>query len=166
MSDWDEGALGRLRAAAHRGDGRGGVAVLAGRPLLPVLQYAGDVLVAALAQDVPDAEKLVRQCLAELHRRGSSGDRELADEVAGALDGAGTRLEPLPVDLGAVAAALEDGTQFLDLVRGDVVDEIHDEFGRWLTIPREDIGDGEEERRGAARHWLASRGFRAVPRSL
>jgi hypothetical protein len=45
VTEWDEEALARLRAAAHTGNGD--VALLGGRPLEPVLQYAGDVLVAA-----------------------------------------------------------------------------------------------------------------------
>lgn len=166
VSDWDEEALRWLRAAVHRGDGRAGVALLAGRALRPVLQYAGDVLATALGQNVRDAEKLARACVADLRARDRPGDRELAADLGRALGGGETGLVPLPVDLAAVALALEDGHQFLDLVRGDVVDEIHDEFGRWLTIPCEDIGADEEERRGHARAWLAHQGFRPVPRSL
>ncbi|WP_207401278.1 hypothetical protein, partial [Actinomadura roseirufa] len=62
MTGWDEDALARLRAAAYRHDGAAGLAVLAGRPLGPVLQYAGDVLVAALAAGLEAARPPARAC--------------------------------------------------------------------------------------------------------
>ncbi|NKZ06954.1 hypothetical protein [Actinomadura latina] len=182
MTEWDEEALARLRAAAHTGDGDAGV--LRGRPLEPVLQYAGDVLVAALAKGRTDAE-LARECLNELHERDLPGDAELAAELAAAL---GTRpaepLVPLPVDLGAVAAAMDDGDQVLDLARGDVLpaddlpayeggggcgppgDEIPHGGRGWLPIPPAAVPRGEDAQRGAARKWLAGEGYRAVPRRL
>ncbi|MGW2313893.1 Mov34/MPN/PAD-1 family protein, partial [Actinomadura luteofluorescens] len=105
MTEWGEEALARLRAAAHRGFGDAGL--LQGRPLGPVLQYAGDVLVAALEQG-RDVRSLALACLDELNGRALPGDAELADEVAAALGvRAPTGLVPLPVDLGAVAAAME-----------------------------------------------------------
>ena len=178
MIGWDEDALARLRAAAARGDGAAGVAVLAGRPPGPVLQYAGDVLVAALAAGVPGADGRARACLAELAARDGPGDAELAAELATALGGEPAALEPLPVDLGAVAAALAadpaDGPWLLDLERGDVLpaDEAgHDaecggDGGRWAPVPPVGAPDGEDARRGAARRWLAERGRRPAPRVL
>lgn len=174
MTEWDEEALARLRAAAHTGDGDAGV--LRGRPLRPVLQYAGDVLIAALAEGGADA-RLARECLAELRERDSPGDAELAAELAAAL---GERpagpLAPLPVDLGAVAAAMDGGDQVLDLARGDVLhsDDLPPAgeagepwgSGRWLPIPPAALAEGEDARRGAARRWLAGEGYRPVPRRL
>lgn len=178
MIGWDEDALAGLRAAVARGDGAAGAAVLAGRPLRPVLQYAGDALVAALAQDVPGADERARACLAELQERGAPGDAELAADLAAALGGAGAPgLRSLPVDLGAVAAALDadpaGGPWLLDLERGDVLpaDEVVPDTecggdGRWLPVPPAGAPEGEDARRGAARRWLAEQGFRSVPRVL
>ncbi|MFA1539855.1 hypothetical protein [Actinomadura monticuli] len=166
MTEWGGEALARLRAVAHVGSGD--VGVLEGRPLGPVLQYAGDVLLAALAKG--DAEEvLVRECLDGLIERGLPGDAELAAELAAAL---GTRpaepLQPLPVDLGAVAAAMDDGDQVVDLERGDVLPacEAEDVPGRWLPVPPGVLPPEEDARRGAARAWLAEQGYRPVLRSL
>lgn len=166
VTEWDEEALARLRAAAHRGDGDTGV--LRGRPLGPVLQYAGDVLLAALARDGAD-EAPARACLDGLKARGLPGDAELAAQLAAALDGRADPLVPLPVDLGAVAAALDDGGHVLDLERGDVLpddEELVEIPDRWLPIPPGVLPEGEDARRGAARQWLAEQGYRPVPRSL
>ncbi|TDC76536.1 hypothetical protein [Actinomadura sp. 7K507] len=159
MSGWDGEALARLRAAVHQGDGAAGCDVLRGRPMRPVLQYAGDVLVAALAQGVAGADALARECVQELRRRGAPGDAELADEVAGV-----SRLAGLPVDLGAVAAAMDDGFHVLDVERGDVIPV--DEGGEGLPIPPGVLPEGEDARRGVARRWLAEQGFRRVRRGL
>ncbi|RSN64243.1 hypothetical protein [Actinomadura sp. WAC 06369] len=179
MIGWDEDALAVLRAAVARGDGAAGAAVLAGRPLAPVLQYAGDVLVAALAEGVPGADERARACLAELGERGGPGDAELAAELAAALgDGPGPGLAPLPADLGAVAAALgadpAGGPWLLDLERGDVLPaeeaagdaECGGDAGRWAPVPPLGAPEGEDARRGAARRWLAEQGRRPAPRTL
>ncbi|WP_433464284.1 hypothetical protein [Spirillospora sp. CA-128828] len=161
MKAWGEQDLARLRAAAHRGLGDAGV--LRGLPLPPVLQYAGDVLAAALAQG-GDVRNLACECLEELNRRRLPGDAELAAELGAALEvNAPTGLAPLPVDLGAVAAAMDDGFHVLDLERGDVLPEIE---GNGLPIPPGVLPESEDARRGAAREWLAEQGYRPVPRSL
>ncbi|MBT2210807.1 hypothetical protein [Actinomadura sp. NEAU-AAG7] len=183
MTGWDEEAMARLRAAARRGDGAGGLAALGDRPLGPVLQYAGDVLVAALTEGRPAGEQ-ARRVLAELRERDLPGDAELADEVAAALGTprTGEPLTPLPVDLGALAAALDDDEpHLLDLHRGDVLpavdladDPAFDMAGpaydpdRWLLIqPGQPACDSTEEaRRAHARHWLAAQGHRPAPRTL
>ncbi|MDL4775925.1 MULTISPECIES: hypothetical protein [Thermomonosporaceae] len=198
MTGWDEEALAVLRAAASAGDGRAGLEVLRGRSLVPVLQHAGDVLVAALAQGAPGAGPHASACLAELDGRGLPGDAELAAELAAALYDPRPRpdLADVPVDPGALAAALEDapaggGAHVLDLLRGDVLeageldgepafdagDAAYDP-GRWLVVPpRPTTGAGfpgeadgtfarEERRRGRARRWLAEHGGRPVPRTL
>lgn len=170
MIEWGEEALARLRAAAHRGDGAAGVRVLRVRPLGPVLQYAGDVLVAALAAREPGADTLARACLEALDGRDLPGDAELAAELAAALGARpASGLVALPADLGAVAAAMDDGLHVIDLERGDVLSA--DEAGgeherRWLPIPPGALPEGEDARRGAARRWLAEQGYRPVPRSL
>ncbi|MFB4306157.1 hypothetical protein [Actinomadura sp. GTD37] len=144
--------------------------MLRGRPLKPVLQYAGDVLLAALAKGGDESER-ARECLSELLERGFPGDAELAAELAAALgDRPAEPLEPLPADLGAVAAAMDEGDHVLDLERGDVlpVSEVvvEEAPGRWLPVPPGVLPREEDARRGAARAWLAERGYRPVQRSL
>lgn len=168
MTDWDEGALGALRGAASLGHGAAGFELLQVRPLEPVLQYAGDVLVAALGQAVPDAPPLAEKCLQALNARGEAGDRELAMELIQALGGgAGEVLGRVPVDLGELAGALHgrlgDGPFVVDLARGDIlpVDEapaeaVGGESGeqcpghdreRWLMVSPEGAvpGDPDDE---------------------
>ncbi|GAA4092040.1 hypothetical protein [Actinomadura miaoliensis] len=179
MTGWDEPSLARLRAAAYRWDGAAGMDVLRARPLGPVLQYAGDVLVAALEQDVSGAEAMARKCLEELDGRDLPGDAELADELSAALGAPrGPELTRVPVDLGALAAALDDpGPHAVDLRTGDVVpadeagasftDSLEYEPERWLALWGEPGGDRDEDRRrGRARRWLAERGCRPGPRTL
>ena len=170
MTEWGEDALARLRSAVARGDGAAGLGVLRERPLMPVLQYAGDVLVAALAQGVSGAEAHARECLKELEGRDLPGDAELAAEIAAAL---GLRpasgLADLPVDLAAVAAAMDDGFHVLDfhvldLERGDVLPA--GELPDGLPVPPDAPPGGEDARRGWARRWLAEQGLRPVPRRL
>ncbi|GAA2423527.1 hypothetical protein GCM10010191_39460 [Actinomadura vinacea] len=172
MADWDEDARARLRAAAHRRDGDAGLAALAGRPLGPVLQYAGDVLLAALDRGLPAAEPLARKCVEELDGRDGPGDAELAAELTAALEGRATGLIGVPVDLGALGARLEadpaDGVQAVDLRTGDI-DEPGPGFdpeSRLTFVPGgPDPGDpGEEAQRGRARRRLAEHGYRPGPR--
>jgi hypothetical protein len=123
------------------------------------------VLLAALGQG--EGEVLARECLNDLLERDLPGDAELAAELAAAL---GKRpaepLEPLPVDLGAVAAAMDDGGHVLDLERGDVLDGDDEPAVRWTLIPPAVLPEGEDGRRGAARKWLTEQGYRPVPRHL
>ncbi|MFC6884071.1 MULTISPECIES: hypothetical protein [Actinomadura] len=189
--DWDAGALRGLRSAVHRRDGAAGLRLIRDRPLAPVLQYAGDALVAALAEGEPDAERYARKCLEELDGRGLPGDAELAADLAAALGAPrpAPALTPVPADLGTLADALEgDGVaHVLDLARGDVLepDELEDEPafdgeseaydpGRWLMLPPggpsgagvPENPEAEERRRGAARRWLADQGYRPAARAL
>jgi hypothetical protein len=153
--------MARLRGAAHRG--LGDAEVLDGRPLTPVLQYAGDVLAAALAQG-RDVRDLAGKCLEELRGRDQPGDAELAAELDAALGTAqSTELVPLPVDLGAVAMAMDEGFHVLDPYTGDVIPA---DEGNGLPIPPGVLPESEDARRGAAREWLAGQGYRPVPRSL
>jgi hypothetical protein len=176
VADWDEDARRRLRAAAHRRDARRGLDALAGRPLGPVLQYAGDVLVAALDGALPGADRLARKCLEELSGRDGPGDAELAAELAAALDGTATPLLDVPVDLAVLGPRLDadpsEGVHVVDLRTGDIDAgpppfDTADDPGRWLTFVPGGPGPGgpgEEAQRGRARSWLAVHGYRPGPR--
>ncbi|WUI00767.1 hypothetical protein OHR68_02810 [Spirillospora sp. NBC_00431] len=177
MTEWDEESLARLRSAAHRGDWAAGLEALRDRPLEPVLQYAGDVALLALARDRVQSARLADDCRSLLEGRDGPGDAELAAELAALLGhGPRTELLPLPADLGAVAAAMDGELHVLDLERGDVLaaDEVPHEtqaagMDRWLPIPPSGLPvrpDDEDARRGAARRWLAEQGYRPVPRTL
>ncbi|REE98528.1 UPF0158 family protein [Thermomonospora umbrina] len=160
MNTWDGASLERLRAAVHRRDGAEGVRLLAEYPPGPVLQYAGDVLVAALGAGVPEAGPLARQCLEALTARALPGDAELADDLAAAL---GLRPPPeghaVPVDLGELGSELdaepegemEGEVYVVDLRHGDVlsVGELNGED----TGEVEPAFDESDERYDAAR-WL------------
>jgi hypothetical protein len=175
--DWDEDARTRLRIAANRRNGRQGLDALTDRPLAPVLQLAGDVLLSALGQNEPGAERLARQCAEELKKRGHDGDAELAAELLAALDGTQTGLAEVPVDLGTLGSRLaadpSEGVQVLDLRTGDI-DEPGQEFDaeseeydpdRWLTfMPGGGEPSDEDGQRGRARQWLAAHGYRPGPR--
>ncbi|GAA4236267.1 hypothetical protein GCM10022254_45480 [Actinomadura meridiana] len=167
MTEWDDEALARLRSAAHRGDRAAGLDVLRGRPLDPVLQYAGDIALLVMADGLAEGAWLVDECRARLVERGQPGDAELAAALG---HGPRPALSPLPADLGAVAAAMDDGLHVLDLERGDVlaIDEALDaaDDARWLPIPPGVLPEGEDARRGVARAWLAEQGYRPVPRTL
>ncbi|MEW2358045.1 hypothetical protein [Spirillospora sp. NPDC029432] len=185
MAEWDEDALALLRAAAYRRDPAAGLPLLADRPLGPVLQYAGDVLVAALERDGPGAAgavRLARECAAELTGRGLAGDAELAAELAGALAGEPPELADAPVELSMLGLLMDadpaEGAQVVDLRTGDIGPDIAvgDEPRRWLMFwPQGPAGSAEasgsaefaeEERRGRARQWLAAHGFRSRPHFL
>ncbi|HEX2312472.1 MAG TPA: UPF0158 family protein [Thermomonospora sp.] len=160
MTDWDGAALGRLRAAVHRRDGAEGVDLLRERPLDPVLQYAGDVLVAAVRAQVAGAEPLARACLESLTGRGLPGDAELAGDLTAALGlGPAADLAEVPVDLGELGSELdaepegemEGEVYVVDLLRGDIlpVGELNGED----TGEVEPAFDEIDERYDAAR-WL------------
>lgn len=127
MGDWDRAALDALREAVSRRDGAEALEWLRTRPLAPVLQYAGDALVAALEQRVEGAEPYARRCLDELAGRGLPGDAELAGELSAALGISGVRkaLTAVPVDLGQLGEQLDgepDGDAYVvDLESGDVL---------------------------------------------
>lgn len=105
---WDDQAVAELRGAVYRLDGPAVVEALWGRPLQDVLQMAGDGLLTALAQDVPEAPELADRCARLLRERWNEGDEELADQLEAAL---GTRpspmLRPLPIGLEELSSMLE-----------------------------------------------------------
>lgn len=115
----------------RRRDGAAGVELLRTRPLGPVLQYAGDLLIAALAQQVEGARPGARKCLEELAGRDRPGDAELARELARELSAVrgrrqdGDDLTEVPVDLGELGIELdgdfEGDARVVDLVEGEVL---------------------------------------------
>ena len=142
MTKWDANAVKELRGAAYRGDASI-VEVVRGRLTEDVLQLAGDGLLGAVAQGVPDAATLAAHCAAALRRRAWEGDDELADQLEAILNlGATPMLRPLPVDLEELASLLEGDPVYgggrIDLKTGDC----------WPESP--DDNDLEEE----GDHWL------------
>lgn len=115
--------MGDLRLAVQRRDGAAGIDLLAGRPIEPVLQYAGDVVVSALSQGLEDAESYALKCLEELDARNHAGDAELARQLSVALGRLGEVLDEVPIDLGELGVELDgDGDAYVvDLKRGEVL---------------------------------------------
>src|SRR6266496_4564823 len=117
---WDAAALARLRS--------GETAVLReDRPLEPVLQHAGQLL---LTTGAPNDKDLVRRCIAGLRERNAAGDDVLVLELQAAL-GEPTESEhppwpltPVPVSLGELAGCLDgdplQGHGAVDLLTGDI----------------------------------------------
>lgn len=140
---WDDQAVAELRGAVYRSDGPAVVVALHGRPLEDVLQMAGDGLLAALAEDVPEAPGLAARCATLLRERWNEGDEELADQLEAALH---TRpipmLRPLPIDLEELSSMLEGdptlGGGRIDLQSGET----------WLSgtedVWREEQGDEDD----------------------
>jgi uncharacterized protein YciI len=153
---WDAAALARLRS--------GETAVLReDRPLEPVLQHAGQLLLAAAPANDED---LVRRCIAGLRERNAAGDDVLALELQAALgepvasEHPPWPLTPVPVSLDELASCLDgdplQGHGAVDLQTGDLyhpgtleydrpdeLDEDSDSFDpdRWLFFHPES-GDG------------------------
>ncbi len=149
MSEWDVNAVKDLRAAVFRGDGSV-VEVVRGRLTEKVLQLAGDGLLAAVAQGIPEAAEAAAQCAAALRERAWVGDEELADQLEAALNlGATPMLRPLPVDLEELASLLEGDPAYgggrIDLNTGDCWPGTSDYDDDSL----EDDEDEEDED-----HWL------------
>ena len=81
MSRWDVNAVKELRGAVFRGDASVVVDVVRGRLNEDVLQLAGDGLLHAAVQGVPEAAGLAAECAEALRGRGWDGDDELADQL-------------------------------------------------------------------------------------
>jgi uncharacterized protein YciI len=156
-SGWDEAALVELR--------QGKLGVLGGRPLQPVLQRAGEALLAA---GVSGAADIARRCIEELRERAWDGDDVLALELSAELgekidatDGGWPPwpLEPVPVSLDDLAESLDGdpmgGSGVIDLREGhvwppgimdfDPPEELNEESDsydpdRWLSYSPESRG--------------------------
>jgi Uncharacterised protein family (UPF0158) len=144
MTEWDANAVKELRGAAYRGDASI-VEVVRGRLTEDVLQLAGDGLLGAVAQGVPEAAALAAQCAAALRQRAWEGDDELADQLDAILNlGATPMLRPLPVDLEELASLLEGDPVYgggrIDLKTGDCWPEspddnnLDEEGDHWLYV--------------------------------
>jgi hypothetical protein len=153
---WDRTALRRLRTGET-------AVLLEGRPLAPVLQHAGQVLLAAGGSGDED---LVRRCVAGLLDRAAVGDDILAMELQAMLGEPVTSeypswpLTPVPVSLDVLGGCLDgdplQGGGALDLLTGNVyppgsldtdrpeeLDEDNESFDpdRWLYF-QPDSGGG------------------------
>lgn len=152
MPQWDAEAIKELRGAVYRGDGPVIVEVLRNRLTDETLQMAGDGLLDAVAQQVPEATELAVQCEAALRDRGWDGDEELADQLAAVLNrGPTPMLRPLPVELDFLTDLLEGdpvhGGGRINLTTGecwpadlefdDEDDADDDDEGRWLYVESE-----------------------------
>lgn len=153
MSEWDANAVKALRGAVYRSDGSTVVEVVRGRLTDEVLQLAGNGLLDAVAQGVPEAAGLAAQCVTALKERAWEGDQELADQLAAILNtGATPMLRPLAVDLEELASLLEGdpvwGGGRIDLKTGDCWpntsdyedDCLGEDEDRWLHV--ECVGSG------------------------
>lgn len=140
-----------LRRAWFGGDGAAMVAAVEAVGLELCLQWAGDVVCAAVHLAGPSADLLAERTVAALRQRGCGGDGELADAIDDARCHRGSELVELPVDLEELAMLLDAGGQDatggrIDLRTGVVwlqsaldeawpgfEDELDDE-GRWLGV--------------------------------
>jgi uncharacterized protein YciI len=124
---WDAESFAALRA------GKGVAFLLASRPLEPVLQHAGQALLAELAAGSAGAEAGARRCAHDLEERSWEGDSQLALELRHALGeqvSAGEfgvpawPLDAAPVDLADLADHLDgdpgQGAGVVDLRTGVV----------------------------------------------
>lgn len=160
VGGWDNQAVAELRGAVYRADGPAVVEALRGWPLHVILQMAGDGLLSALAQEVPDARELAAPCAKLLRERRNAGDEELADQLEASMGRRPTpMLRPVPVDLDELSSMLEGdpslGDGRLDLETGetwptgaedvwreeDGADEDNDE-DRWLWVESMGSKDG------------------------
>ncbi|MGH8932075.1 MAG: DUF7711 family protein [Egibacteraceae bacterium] len=112
---WDRDAIARLREAVDQTDGDAVLAALEDRPLSPVLQLAGDGLLAALAQGC-SGEAEAAACVAGLRAREWTGDDVLADGLDRLLAASppAPALEPVPVDLAVLAFHLDQSEASAD----------------------------------------------------
>jgi hypothetical protein len=100
--------------------------LLDGRDPGPLLQHAGDALLAVGAEALPEISRDVQRRLRE---RGDDGDAELADALGAALGGTAPLLRPAVVDLEAVA----------DLMSGDPAND----RGGWVDLETGDTWPAE-----------------------
>jgi hypothetical protein len=131
---WDVDATKELGAAVFRGDGPTVVEVVRARLTDEALQLAGDGLLDAVAQSVPEAAELAAQCAAALRERDWEGDEELADQLLAVLNhGPAPMLRTLPVDLEQLSDLLEGDPMYgggrIDLKTGDCWPQLSDHEG-------------------------------------
>jgi hypothetical protein len=113
--------LRALRAATARRDRTAVRQLLEGRDPGPLLQHAGDALLAVGAAALADTARELQRLL---RARDDEGDAELADALAAALGGPAPLLRPAVVDLDEVADLMSgdpahDGGGWVDVQTGD-----------------------------------------------
>jgi hypothetical protein len=100
----------RLGGAVYRGDAAEIMAVLTLDRARDVPQIAGQALLVALAQDMPDAAELAGEVISRLAERDWDGDTELGVELRDALgQPAASPLPSIPVDLEQLVDLLQGG---------------------------------------------------------
>jgi hypothetical protein len=167
-----------LRSAWYGGDGAVMVAAVEAVGLDVCLQWAGDLVRAALQLGATGAAQLAERTAIALRQRGWEGDDELADAIDDARHQRAGGLTELPVDLEELAMLLDAGGPSasggrIDLHTGEVwpktaleeawpgsEDELDDE-DRWLGVwPRgsgaayDDMVDFAAARAGSLREHL------------
>ncbi|MGW7006273.1 UPF0158 family protein [Streptomyces sp. NPDC054933] len=152
MADcWDEEELRALRSALHTGHAAVVIAILCGKPIVDVLQLAGDLVAEAAARRAPGADTMASDFAAALRSRGWGGDEDLARQLEAALGLApAPLLRTLAVDLEMLGDLLggdpAHGGGRVDLTTGecwpDIADfevlahsEDFDDPDRWLRVP-------------------------------
>ncbi len=150
----DASELPALRSATVRRDRAAVEQLLTGRDPAPLLQHAGDAL---LAVGVPGLEEADRRVEEALRARDDEGDVELADTLAALLGGAAP-LRSVTVDLEDVAVLMSDnehGGGWVDLATGET----------WPEFVLENLDEDQRPDMDAdpARWWwVASLGSRAA----
>lgn len=165
-----------LRGAVYAGDGHAAMTAIEREPDLDTLQYVGDGLRLALAQDVTGAARRAGEHIPALRNRDLDGDEDLAIELEAMLGRVqAPALRDLPIDLDDLSLALEGDPLLtggrVDLRTGEVhqigplyESDYFDEFGEpddeeadWA----DDVEVGEADDRWLRFDSLGSRpGFR------
>lgn len=144
-------AMTALRHAWHSGDGAAMMAAVEQVGPDVCLQWAGDLVRAALRVGVPDAAPLAERTCSALRHRGWAGDDELADAIDDARRVRACALLELPVDLAELGMLLDAGGEFaavgrIDLRTGQVWPDSVLDDGGW---------DGAEDELDDDERWLA-----------
>jgi hypothetical protein len=170
VSEWASGGRsGELHGAIYRRDRATLLGLLASEARSDRLQLVGAGVLVALVDNGEPVE-VARRLSAALRGRDWLGDEELAEEIDDALVGQDTGRRPVPVDLGELAAPLQDGPSgggLLDLTTGEIwpselfddpylnvadleLPDVDEDPDRWLELPIPTSRDGWRDMRDFA----------------